>query len=143
MASAAAVPDVKQRRGLRATARVGGLVPWLVCLGSGCALLEPPRKAEAQLQPVIRLEVTAPPPLQELLARNLALGRVNRLARGEPLHEGELDRLVAAAPQQARELLDTEGYSNAEVRILSEKLGGETVATIPDITLKDIKKQEI
>ncbi len=100
-------------------------VPWLVCLSSGCSLLAPQSAAEvqaeaqakAEAQPVIRLEVTAPPPLQDLLSRHLALGRVNRLARGEPLLEGELDRLVAAAPQQARELLDTEGYFNAEVHI--------------------------
>ena len=92
-------------------------VPWLVCFTSGCSLLSPERAAEVQAQPVIRLEVTAPPPLQELLTRNLALGRVNRLSRGDPLPDGELDRLVAAAPEQARELLDTEGYFNADVHI--------------------------
>ncbi len=49
--------------------------------------------------------------------RHLDLARVNLLARGEPLQEGELTRLLAAAPQQARELLDTEGYFNARVRV--------------------------
>lgn len=119
--------------GLRTAGLVRRFVPWLVCLTSGCSLLTPQLATEVQAQPVIRLEVTAPAPLQELLERNLALGRVNRLARGEPLHEGELDRLVAAAPQQARELLDTEGYFNAEVRIeRSAGAGLPTVSVVVD-----------
>ena len=67
--------------------------------------------------PVLKLEVAAPSPLDELLATYLDLGRVNRLAAGEPLQQGELDRLITAAPSQARELLDTEGYYNAEVTV--------------------------
>ncbi len=104
---------------------------WLLllgaALGSGCSVLSPRPDPQSQTQapgpPVIRLDVTAPPALAELLARNLDLGRVNRLARGEPLQEGELDRLVAAAPQQARELLDTEGYFNAEVSVVKDETG--------------------
>ncbi len=91
-------------------------LPLLFCFSSGCSLLSPKTTAELQPTPVLRLEVEAPAPLKDLLARNLDLGRVNRLAQGEALQEGELDRLLAAAPQQARELLDTEGYFNAVVR---------------------------
>ncbi len=106
----------------------GSLVLSLVCLSSGCSQLSTLRTTEPEAPPVVRLEVTAPDPLKDLLARNLDLGRVNRLARGEPLQEGELDRLLAAAPQQARELLDTEGYFNANVRI--ERIEGAGLPTV-------------
>jgi len=66
---------------------------------------------------VLLLEVVAPEPLRVLLGNGLSLGRVNRLAQGEALPPGELDRLLAATPQQARELLDTEGYFNAVVTV--------------------------
>ena len=99
------------------------LLPFFM-VGSGCSVLAPKPETQAPAAPVIKLEVTAPPALAELLARNLDLGRVNRLARGEPLQEGELDRLVAATPQQARELLDTEGYFNAEVSVVRSEAGG-------------------
>jgi translocation and assembly module TamA len=72
--------------------------------------------------PVLQLEVVAPKPLADLLEQHLDLARVNQLAGGEPLPSGELDRLVAAAPQQARGLLDTEGYFNAEITV--ERLAG-------------------
>ena len=84
----------------------------------GCSLLqhvEPGGLAEPA--PVLQLDVEAPDDLASLLRINLDLGRVNRLARGEPLQAGELDRLLASAPQQARALLDTEGYFNAVVSV--------------------------
>ncbi len=95
----------------------GGLAGGL----GACSLLPDQRDDEAAAPeggpPVLRLDVQAPDALRELLLSNLDLGRVNRLARGEPLLEGELERLMAAAPQQARELLDTEGYFNAVVTV--------------------------
>ncbi|HET9645974.1 MAG TPA: BamA/TamA family outer membrane protein, partial [Burkholderiaceae bacterium] len=66
--------------------------------------------------PVLQLDVEAPGPLATLLRRHLALWQVNRLAGGEPLPEGELERLVAAAPDQVRALLATDGYFNAQVQ---------------------------
>ena len=83
--------------------------------------------------PVLRLEVQAPDPLDDLLARHLALGRVNRLAAGEPLQPGELDRLMAATPQQARELLDTEGYFNAVVTVQRLDSEPDAAAGLPQV----------
>ena len=86
--------------------------------------------------PVLRLEGQAPAPLDELLARHLALGRVNRLAAGEPLQQGALERLLAATPQQARELLDTEGYFNATVQVERlQSAPGDAVA-LPQVRVR-------
>jgi translocation and assembly module TamA len=89
----------------------------LTLLLGACSSLPASLGGERAAVVVLRLEVVAPKPLAELLQDNLDLGRVNRLAAGEPLQEGEFDRLLAAAPQQARDLLDTEGYFNAQVDI--------------------------
>ena len=83
---------------------------------SGCSSL-PGSEKQPEPAPVLRLEVVAPTALAKLLNDGLDLGRVNRLAQGTPLQAGELDRLITAVPQQARELLDTEGYFNAVVTI--------------------------
>jgi translocation and assembly module TamA len=72
--------------------------------------------------PAVLLEVQAPGPLAELLRENLDLARLPAMTQ-EPLREGEIDRLVAAAPAQARSLVRTEGYFNAEIAV--ENLGGD------------------
>ncbi len=94
----------------------------MLLAAGGCSSLKDTVGAGSEPPPVLRLEVVAPGPLAALLQGFLDLGRVNRLAAGEPLQEGELDRLVAAAPQQARDLLDTEGYFNAGIAV--ERLAG-------------------
>ena len=58
----------------------------------------------------------APKELRELLLKYLDVVRLPELARGETIEAVELDRLVAAAPAQVRELLETEGYFDAEVQ---------------------------
>jgi translocation and assembly module TamA len=63
------------------------------------------------------LVIDAPGPLRELLQRNLDLARLASLSAHEELDEVEWLRLVGAAPAQARELLQTEGYFNAEVDV--------------------------
>ena len=104
-------------------------VAWWVALAcGGCSSLQDAVKTEPEAPPVLRLEVHAPGPLASLLQQFLDLGRVNRLAAGEPLQEGELDRLVAAAPQQARDLLDTEGYFNADIAV--ERVAGTSPPTV-------------
>jgi translocation and assembly module TamA len=86
----------------------------LAMLTSGCALLG--KKDEpAGPPPTVRLEVQAPGDLKPLLETFLDLGRLGVLAPGEPIPESELLRLIAAAPAQARALLETEGYFNAEI----------------------------
>lgn len=59
-----------------------------------------------------RLRVQAPSGLDDLLERHLDLARF----RGQPdITDLELGRLIAAAPAQARALLETEGYFAARV----------------------------
>lgn len=64
-----------------------------------------------------RLEIDAPAALRALLQRNLDLAKLSALGAQVNLDETEWVRLVAAAPAQARELLQTEGYFAAEVRV--------------------------
>lgn len=108
-------------------------MPWLpllllsLLLG-GCAAWRGETGVRAPRAPdVLRLEVVVPDrKLADLLSRHLDLARVNALAAGEPPPAGELDRLLAAVPQQARELLDTEGYFNAVIDV--QRLGGQPPA---------------
>lgn len=94
----------------------------------GCSTLTAQRKgdptgsaAEAlRGAPLVDLVVEAPDPLKALLANNLDLGRLTRLAGDEPVSETEIARLVGAAPAQARELLETEGYFDPVVSVKRE-----------------------
>jgi len=92
----------------------------------GCSLLPGARPAaepglpELTLVPVVRLIVEAPAPLDALLAQHLDLARLQALPAGERLAPQELSRLVASAPAQARELLQTEGYFEAQVQVRRE-----------------------
>ncbi|MEF7613478.1 BamA/TamA family outer membrane protein [Aquincola sp. MAHUQ-54] len=99
---------------------------WLLAactLLPGCALLKPPPEeapatAEAPVAPpAVQLEVEAPGTLDTLLETYLDLGRLRALAPDEPITAAELRRLEAATPAQARELLETEGYFDAEVEV--------------------------
>ena len=67
--------------------------------------------------PVIRLEIDAPSNVKPLLERYLDLARLQEFAGADTLDASELVRLVGAAPAQARELLQTEGYFDAEVSV--------------------------
>lgn len=62
----------------------------------------------------VTVEIEAPEELRALLERHLDVVRLGRLARDE-VDEAEWSRLIDAAPAQARELLQTEGYFNARV----------------------------
>lgn len=64
-----------------------------------------------------RLEIIAPPPLDTLLGNYLDLARFQKAPQAEGITTVELDRLVAAAPAQARTLLETESYFNAGVSV--------------------------
>ncbi len=93
-----------------------------------------------------QLKVDAPGPLRDLLMRYLDLARYadqgsrkdedkahenNEPLTDQPLTtitQGELARLVAAAPAQARALLETEGYFSAQVQAKLEG-GGSTPLT--------------
>jgi translocation and assembly module TamA len=97
-----------------------------VCLGlSGCAALQFWKKkddadAETQTQPqqrLYQLELKAPGPLNKLLDQYLDLARFQFAPVGETITPAELNRLAALAPAQAKSLLETEGYFNANVQV--------------------------
>jgi translocation and assembly module TamA len=66
---------------------------------------------------VYELDVQAPGPLRALLLNYLDLARFQHLPVNDSITGAELDRLAAAAPAQARALLETEGYFNADVHV--------------------------
>ncbi len=87
-------------------------------LRAGEGSVEPkPLSAAAQQRIEVLLEIDAPAPLRELLQRNLDLARLVALNDDEARDETEWLRLVGAAPAQARELLQTEGYFAASVQV--------------------------
>jgi len=105
----------------------------LVSLLGGCASLpffgkdadaDGHAPAEPQV-PLYELEVRAPGPLHQLLLDYLDLARFQNAPASEAITPSELERLAAAAPAQARSLLETEGYFDAEVKVArSEGAGG-------------------
>jgi translocation and assembly module TamA len=74
----------------------------------------PPREPEVTLYD---FEVEAPAPLRTLLLEYLDLARFQKAPKSEGVAGTELDRLVAAAPAQARGLLETEGYFDSTVKV--------------------------
>jgi translocation and assembly module TamA len=70
-----------------------------------------------------KLVVIAPRKLQDLLETHLDLARFRNAPEDQRLSPQELRRLSAAAPEQARTLLETEGFFNAQVEVLSSSNG--------------------
>ena len=105
---------------------------------SGCALL--PKTVADRLAPTavgasgLRLEVEAPPELQTLLEKYLDLARLQALRGTEEIDDAEWLRLAAAAPAQARELLQTEGYFDAEVSV-RRSVDGSGNLTLKQVSL--------
>lgn len=75
----------------------------------------------------LTVEVDAPDDLKELLERHLETARAARL--GEPLDDGELERLRSLSLETARELLATEGY-------FSPQLAGTLSGVSPERVLR-------
>jgi translocation and assembly module TamA len=69
----------------------------------------------------VSINIEAPAELKALLERFLDLVRLGRLPRGE-VDDSEWSRLINAAPAQARELLQTEGYFSPQVQITRDLL---------------------
>lgn len=67
-----------------------------------------------------RIEIDAPSDLRALLTSHLDLARLARLRDDESLDDTEWRRLSAAAPAQARELLQTEGYFESQISVVRE-----------------------
>ena len=111
--------------------------------GSGCAMLGGLSVSETQRAaalagtaavqeappgaPALEVEIEAPADLKPLLERHLDLSRLATLARGEQLSDSELSRLIDAAPRQALELLQTEGYFEPQVQVLRLPTLGRSV----------------
>ena len=91
---------------------------WLPTDGNTATPAQPP--AQPPARPEFTLIVEAPAALRTLLLRHLDLARLQQLPDDERLGNAEFNRLVAALPAQARELLQTEGYFDAEVTVLRE-----------------------
>lgn len=70
-----------------------------------------------------RVQIEAPRALAALLRSHLDVARFQSAPQTEGITTAELQRLVDATPAQARALLETEGYFNAQVR--SEVASGD------------------
>ena len=85
-----------------------------------------------------RLNVDAPEPLDTLLETYLDLARFEReLAKDASLQisRNELRRLVVSAPEQARALLDAQGYFNARISTsVRDAKGGEPILITLHVT---------
>ena len=118
---------VRARPSFAATALVAlvGLVAVLLCGCAGLPFLSPKSNEAATTQTATpmadradyRLDVQAPDALRTLLVNYLDLARFQNAPATEGITRTELERLILAAPAQARGLLETEGYFNAEVTV--------------------------
>lgn len=101
---------------------LGGLAATAGLLLSGCSQVQPliasfNPNAKPAGPPLIDLQVDAPDALKPLLEKHLDLARLLALPSDETPSAGEINRLIAAAPAQARELLQTEGFFDAQVTV--------------------------
>ena len=128
----------------RAPLRAALCLLWLV-LG-GCSSLpffgdKNADKGASAAEPLVaqyELEIDAPRPLRTLLLEYLDVSRFQNAPRSEAVTSIELDRLSAAAPAQAKSLLETEGYFNAEVTIARSAGAG-----MPRLTLKVVPGPQV
>jgi translocation and assembly module TamA len=97
-----------------AAGRLVALEPNAEAATAGNLLVTPGEAALAGGTLGVVVEIDAPPALKELLEKHLDVVRLGRMARDE-VEEAEWSRLIDAAPAQARELLQTEGYFSARV----------------------------
>jgi translocation and assembly module TamA len=108
------------------TAMLGGAgVCWAQ---DGVYAPEPAASASAPAALAYGLEVVAPSGLKKLLLSALDLARFQTMARGDAsITREEIIRLANAAPAQARSVLETEGYFNAQASVQrSEDAAGLT-----------------
>jgi translocation and assembly module TamA len=119
---AADTASVPAERGRSTAARAARQGRALLCLAglallTGCAVWPRPAVGPPEPPPPVLLQVDAPPALRTLLERHLDLARLAQLRGDDTLDDSEWTRLLAAAPAQVRELAQTEGYFDAQVRI--------------------------
>ncbi len=94
---------------------------------SASAAAAPPADAASASATVsYRVQVRAPDELRDLLLANLDLARFQNAPQTDGITNPELVRLAAASPAQARSLLETQGYFNAQVTVQREDPADET-----------------
>jgi translocation and assembly module TamA len=74
-----------------------------------------------------QLTIQAPEAAQKLLTTYLDLARFQSIPDQEAINPAELERLMRAAPAQARALLETQGYFNAVVTVKREGLNANNL----------------
>lgn len=67
------------------------------------------------------LRISAPGGLDDLLMQHLDLARFREAPADQRLSPSELARLAASAPEQARALLETEGYFNPQIELQRQR----------------------
>jgi translocation and assembly module TamA len=82
---------------------------------AAAAAAAPAAAASAPLVGSYHLRIDSPDELRKLLTTYLDLARFQ--AESDDITSAELDRLAAAAPAQARSLLETEGYFSSQVTV--------------------------
>ena len=92
--------------------------------------------AEGQTQAAYSLVIDAPAALRALLLAYLDLARFQNVGDTDSVTPAELDRLIAAAPAQARSLLETEGYFAAVVTVQRGAAGGTETQGVPQVQLR-------
>jgi translocation and assembly module TamA len=121
-----------------ATRRRSGLVAalWVCAWLAGCSHLPwtqkdgaTPAATEVPTMRMYELVIDAPTALKPLMLKYLDLARFQSVPERDAISSGELSRLIAAAPAQARALLETEGYFNAVVTAQREPAVAATVST--------------
>lgn len=116
----------------------------LLCLAialAGCSLL--PSRSDPEPAPspaanaasgaaraAYRLEIDAPSNLRELLTAYLDLSRFRSAPQTESITSAELDRLIVAVPAQARGLLETEGYFQAQISATKQPGSGDDLPVV-------------
>jgi translocation and assembly module TamA len=85
---------------------------------SGCTTLQPAPAAKTAAvadRADYELDIWAPDSALKLLTDHMDLARFQNAPDQEAINVAELERLMQAAPAQARALLETQGYFNADV----------------------------
>lgn len=131
---------------------MNGVMNWLRSLTAVCALLAltacshlpfgkketaTTTPAEAPTVTMYELVLDAPGPLRGLMFKYLDLARFQRLPASDAISAGELSRLIAAAPAQAKTLLETEGYFNPNITAQREPSSNpDAENTVPRVVLR-------
>jgi translocation and assembly module TamA len=102
-----------------------------------------PREPEIALY---EFEVDAPSErIRDLLGEYLDLARFQKAPKADAISRPEIDRLAIAAPAQARALLETEGYFDADVKVEQSAGTGDlphiklTVVPGPRVRVKSVE----